>query len=160
MKRLLAKILKPLAMRLHGLAPLANAFGAGTHENGRITRKCDAILTAANLLVKYGSDADHVAITAANTDKPVGLTYAATDAIEDDVGLALLGKGSDTKLAVAGAAIANGAELSPDADGKVITLPTAGGTYWVIGTAVGAADAEDDPIEVNDCKPYSVVVSG
>ena len=148
-----------VGLRFSKCVPMANAWGAGTHEDGKVTRKCDAVLAQADLLVKAGSDADHVAVTAADTDKPRGFTFAATDAIEDDVGVTLLGKGAGTKLAVADAAIADDAELVPAAAGKVKTLPGDAGTYWVIGSAVGAADAGDDPIEVNDCKPFQVVVS-
>lgn len=140
------------------LVELPNAIADGTHETGCITKKCDAALTSENLIVKQGTDSDHVAVTAANTDTPLGIALSKTDAAEDTVGVALPGK-AGTKLAVASAAIAVGARVVPTAAGKIVTLPTAGGTYWVIGRALTAATADGDIIEIDDCSAHPVVVT-
>ena len=83
------------------LIPMINE--AGTHATGRVTRKCDAALTA-DRFCKKGTDDDHVAVTTAPTENPLGLSRA-TDAAEDDVAVELLSS-PGTKKAVASAAIA------------------------------------------------------
>lgn len=135
-------------------------FGVQSHENGRLTKKCDAALAAPFLCVKAGTDADHVAVTAADTDVPQGLAQAATDAAEDIVAVDLFGKGGDTKVAVAAAAIAHLARVVPAAAGKLKTLPASAGTYYVVGRALTAPTADGDHFELDDCTPYPVVVSG
>ena len=137
------------------LIPMINE--AGSHWNGRLTRKCDAVL-ADGVFVKTGSDGDHVAVTTAPTENPLGLAMNATDAAEDDVGVELPGAAPGTKVAIASAAIAAGARVCPTAAGKVVTLPTDTGTYYVTGRAITAADADDDKIEIEGCTPYPVVV--
>lgn len=159
MKKMIAGLMRRLCMVGAGYAEMPNAFGDGTHANGRLTKFCDAALATSNLLLKKGTDASHVAVTAAATDYPMGFNYAPTDAAEDTVGLHLLGKGGDTKLGVASGAIAADDRLVPAAAGKVQTIPTASGTYWVIGRAVTAA-ADGEPVEVDDCHPFQVTISG
>jgi hypothetical protein len=131
--------------------PLVNALADGTHESG-LTKKCDAVLSAANLLVKTGTDADHVAVTAAVTDIPLGPIEAPTDAIEDTVGVRLLGKGS-TKLGVASGAIAVGDRLTPAAAGAVAAYTS--GAACFIGRALTAA-ADGEPVEYADCHPFTI----
>lgn len=157
MKHLITATLTAIARRLR-LQALYN--DGGTHENGRLTLQCDAELSSANLLLKRGSDSDHVAVTTAATEKPLGLGATGTDAAEDFVGVALLGKGGDTKLAVASAAIAVDAVLVAAAGGKVATISASAGTYYVIGRALSAAAADGDIIEVDDCHPYAFVEAG
>lgn len=159
MKRLL-DMARRLCVGLKNPVALVNAFGAGTHANGIVTKKCDAVLSVADLLVKIGSDADHVAVTAASTEAPFGFSDAPTDAIEDEVAVRLPGKGGDTKLGWSGAAIAVGDRLVPAANGRVTPLPTGSGTYWVVGKALSAASGAGEPVEIDDCHPYPVVVSG
>jgi hypothetical protein len=131
--------------------PLVNAFGDGTHEAG-LTKKCDAVLSDATLLVKTGTDADHVAVTAAVTDIPLGPIEAATDAIEDNVGILLLGKGR-TKLGIASGAIAVGDRLTPAAAGKVAAYTS--GSACFIGRALTAA-ADGEAVEYADCHPFTI----
>ena len=151
-KRILVWLCAP-----HAVA-LPNAYGDGEHENGVITRLCDAALAADGLIVKQGSDANHVAVTAANTDVPMGLTNQPTDAAEDSVAVRLFGKGP-TKRMTAGEAIAANAEVVATADGKAATLPTTGGTYYVIGRALTAAAGDGDVFELHDCYPAKRVVT-
>lgn len=140
--------------RLLGLGdtvPLPNAIADGTHT-GAITRLCDAELTAANLLLKQGSDGDHVAVTAAVTDVPLGHNRAATDAAEDPVGVLLIGKGG-TKLGVASGAVAAGDRLTPAANGKVAAYVS--GAAVKIGRALTDA-ADGEPVEYLDCEPVAI----
>jgi len=129
------------------------------HSNGKITKKCDAILAAANLLLKFGSDADHVAVTTAATEKPLGFSHSPTDAAEDVVGVELLGAAPGTKEAVASGAIDADALFCADAAGKIQAVPEEAGTYYVCGRTLEAANADGDIIEVETCLPYAVVVS-
>jgi len=156
--RIVNLIVALLGHRFAGAVELPN-IAEGTHVEGKINKLCDAAITQEHAVVKTGSDADHVVVTAANTDQPLGLAYQLTDAAEDGVGVQLFGKGAGTKLAPAGAAIAREARVVPSADGKLETLPTDAGTYWVVGIAETAAAADEDLFELNDCVPYPVVVT-
>lgn len=64
---------------------------------------------------------------------------------------AIAGPGSSA-VAVAGAAVLQDAELTPDANGKLVTATP---TDFVIGIAVNAAAAEDDPVTVNVAYPVA-----
>jgi len=142
------------------LVEMPNQYaGVATHENGRLSLKSDAAIALEFAAVKAGSDADHVAITAASTDVPLGIAEHPTDAAEDVVGVRLFGKGGDTKAAVAGAEIARLARVICTAAGKLITLPTAAGTYYVVGRAMTAAAADGSLFELDDCHPVPVVVT-
>jgi hypothetical protein len=131
----------------------------GTHADGKITRKCDAAL-ADGVVVKKGTDDEHVAVATAATDNPLGLATSATDAAEDSVGVELFSS-PGTKKGVALAAIAVGARVCAATAGKVQTLPTTvDGTYYVIGRAITAAADADDEIEYEGHVPYPVVITG
>ena len=143
-----------LISRILGLGatvPLPNAMGDGSHA-ASITRKCDAALSVANLLVKQGSDKDHVAVTAAVTDVPLGHAYTATDAAEDNVSVELLGKGA-TKIGVASGDIDAGDRLTPAAAGKVAAYTSS--TATKIGRALTDA-ADGEPVEYIDCEPVTI----
>lgn len=133
-------------------------YGAKSHADGRITMLCDAEITLEFALVKFGTDGEHVAVTSDAEDKPLGQAYSKTDEAEQEVDVNVLGKGGDTKEFVAADSITYDDRLVPAADGKVQTLPSAAGTYWVIGRALEDASASD-ALEVDDCQPYPVVVS-
>ena len=136
---------------LRHLVPLVNAIADGTHERA-ITKKCDAALAAADLLVMPGTDADHVAVATGVTSVPFGPCNAPTDEAEESVGVMLLGKGP-TKMGVASGAIAQNDRLTPAAGGKVATY-TAGAATW-IGRALTAA-ADGEPVEYADCVPTPI----
>ena len=138
------------------LIPMIN--DAGSHATGRITRKCDAALADA-VFVKAGTDGAHVAVTTAPTECPIGLTEHATDAAEDEVAIELPGASKGTKTATASAAIAVNDRLCATAAGKVVALPVAGGTYYVIGRALTAAGADGVLVEFEGCTPVPVVVT-
>jgi hypothetical protein len=130
----------------------------GTYPTGCITKLVDAALTRRHLLVKIGTDINHVAINTAS-DIPLGVADDEAAAAEDDVNVQLLGQKEGTILMVAGAAITAGALLVGTASGKVITLPGSTGTYYIIGRALDAAGADGDVINVAHSFPIQRVVA-
>jgi hypothetical protein len=140
-----------------GLIHAANTYDAAveTHDSS-VTRTNDAAISARHLLWKKGAGDTTVAVNTA-ADIPLGTI----DNIETGTGLRqsvlLLGKGS-TKKMVASEAITAGEQVFGAAAGKVQDLPTAAGTYYCVGTALTAAGADGDVLEVQDCVPFAVVV--
>lgn len=135
----------------------ANAEGtAGTHEKA-IGRFTDAAIATRHLLFKQGSDADHIVVCGANAI-PLGTVADEATAAEARVHINLLGKGP-TKRMVASEAISAGEQVYTAANGKVQDLPGAAGTYYLVGTALTAAAADGDVIEVSDCAPVATVVT-
>lgn len=144
-------IVQMILLGLGNTVPLPNAFADGTHDQA-VTRLCDAALASANLLLKQGTDGDHVAVTAAVTDVPLGHGRAATDAAEDGVTVLLIGKG-DTKIGIASGAIAAGDRITPAAAGKVAAYVS--GSASKIGRALTTA-ADGEPVEYLDCEPVTI----
>jgi len=135
---------------------LAN-IGEGTHC-GSISKKADAAIATRNLLVKFGSDGDHVAACGAN-DIPLGPVDDEAEAAEDFINVRLLGVDGMTQLMVASEAITAGEAVFTAANGKVQDLPGGAGTYYQVGYALTAAGADGDVIEVQHCAPIKTVVS-
>lgn len=136
------------------LIPMINE--TARHANGFVTRKCDAAL-ADGVLVKVGSDADHVAVATAATEKPLGIAFGATDAAEDVIGIELF-TSQGTKKATAVAAIDVDDLLCAAAGGKIQKVPVAAGTYYIIGRALTAAGAAGVVVEFEGCLPIKTVV--
>jgi hypothetical protein len=130
----------------------------GTYPTGCMTRLADVALTRRHLLVKIGTDINHIAINTAS-DIPLGVADDEAAAAEDDVNVQLLGQKEGTVLMVAGAAITAGAFVVGTAAGKVITLPATTGTYYIVGRALEAAGADLDVINVAHCFPILRVVA-
>jgi len=131
---------------------------------GRGTRLADASFTARYLLAKAGTDASHIGICGL-TDKPFAvvpdMTSVADQAASDlsyPLPVSILGLNEDTERMVASAAISIDDLVVPAASGKIKTLPTTAGTYWVVGKAVTAAAANNDLVEVAPSFPYLVKV--
>ncbi len=124
---------------------------------GTMTKIADAAQAIQHLLVKFGSDADHIAI-AGVADSPIG-TCLDTPALGDSAAVALLGCADESRSMVASEAIAAGSRVFAAADGKVSDLPDGAGTYFCVGVALEAAAADLDEIQVDPCIPFSVVVS-
>jgi hypothetical protein len=117
----------------------------GVYPTGVKTYKVDGAITTRYLLVKSGSDAQHVALNAAVADKILGVCVDEPAAAEDEAAIFVLGAGNGTIKMVAGAAIAVDAYLSPDGTGKVVTAVA---TRYAVGKALTAAGASGDEIEV------------
>lgn len=143
---------------LRRLTLAANTYDAAveTHDCA-ITRTNDAAVTARHLLWATGAAAGGVAVATAST-----IPMGTIDNIETDTGVRqsvlLLGKGP-TKKMVANEIITEGERVFAAAAGKVSDLPAAPGTYYCVGIALTGSGADGDIIEVQDCVPYSVVVS-
>jgi hypothetical protein len=130
----------------------------GTFPTGCMTKLADVALTRRHLLVKIGTDANHVAINTAS-DIPLGVADDEAELAEDPVNVQLLGQKEGTILMVAGAAITAGAFVVGTAGGKIITLPGTTGSYYIIGRAMEAAGADLDVINVAHCFPTLRVVA-
>jgi hypothetical protein len=137
------------------LTPLCNDVAAGIHE-GDLQVTLEAAVGTRHLLLKRGAAA-RSALIGTVADKPLGFAED-EGAIGDMIAFYPLGSGRRTVLGVSSAAIVSGAILTSAANGKVITLPVAAGTYWVVGEAWGAAAGADEEIEIIPCAPYQVVV--
>lgn len=153
MKRFIQSLLWPFSGRT--LIAAAN-IAEGTHA-GTISRKADAAASEYTL-VKVGSDAAHVAASAAN-EIPIGVLRSIPTAAEDEVTVELLGKGGSTVLMIASEAIDAGERVFAAAAGKVQDLPAGAGTYYQVGVALTAATTDGDLIEVDPCVAVATVVS-
>lgn len=140
------------------------------HETSRGTETMNATsaITFKNALVTKTGTADDRTFekTALVTDVPYGIL------LNDEVGsdeygvisknVAILGLYPESLPAVAAAAIAVNAQLVADlvTPGRVKTLPTAAGDYWVIGSSRFAVSTAGDPVSIAHCAPYLVRVAG
>lgn len=129
---------------------LANASESGVHEGGRITRKTDAAIATRNLLVKVGSDANHVALAGAG-EQAIGVCTDEAGAAEDLVNVQLLACADRTVLVVTNGAgaIAAGDVVVAAANGKVAKIAAGAGNYYVVGIALEApATADGEKFEI------------
>jgi hypothetical protein len=140
----LVRARKSNGVPLVGLANIAE----GTHAGGKLTKLTDVALTIRFLLVKIGSDIDHIAINTA-ADIPLGVCTDEAAGAEENVNVEVWGCSHGTKKVVASGAITAGAFVVGDAAGKVRTLPGTTGTYYIIGRALNAAAADLDIVEID-----------
>lgn len=138
------------------LVPLGNV-GEGFQPADK-TFLTDAAIGARGLLVKKGTDANHVALCGVG-DIPLAFTRDEASAAEEIVTCGFLGLQKEGAQFVASAAIADGDLLVAAANGKVRTLPGAAGTYYIIGRAIKLAAADGDPVEAIPCFPIQRVVA-
>ncbi|QBG47829.1 hypothetical protein EGM51_10655 [Verrucomicrobia bacterium S94] len=124
---------------------------------GSMTKIADAALSTQHLLVKFGSDADHIAVAGAS-DAPIG-TCADTPAADDSAAVHLLGSFPGSITMVASETIEAGERVFAAAGGEVSTLPEANGDYFCVGVAL-TGGGDGDEIEVDSCVPFTVTVSG
>lgn len=150
-RELVLSLLWPISRNSISAANVAE----GTHE-GAITRLADAAITSRNLVVKIGSDENHIAL-AGTSDIPLGVCTDEADAAEDEVNVNLLGGARETQLGVASGSIAAGDFIVPGASGTVRTLPGTSGTYYIIGRALKAA-TDGNNVEFDPCVPVQRVV--
>lgn len=136
---------------------IACNIAEGTHE-GSLTKFTDAALASRHLLVKFGSDVDHVAVNGAG-DMPLGTVADDPDAAEALVSVDLLAVTGSTRRCVCSEAIALTDELYTAANGKVQNLPAGAGTYYKIGRPLQAGAADGAVIEFEPCYPVKVTVA-
>ncbi len=151
--------------RRHRAGLLAANIAEGTREFDSLVP--DAAVPVRYLVVKRGSDAQHFAIAGAG-DRPIGVCEDQSGTAGVALpGLALrisrLGVSTRSKKVAINSVVAQDDLLVPAASGYAQTLPTAPGTYWVIGSAeqAGAASGVSGTptvVEFIGCLPYKVVV--
>lgn len=136
---------------------VAGNIAEGTHA-GALTKLTDAAITTRHLLYRRGSDDAHIAVCgASDTLPPLGPVADEAAGAGEPVAVQLLGKGA-TKRLVAAEAITVGDEVWTAASGKVQDRTATTGTYWMVGTALTAAGADGDIIEVQDSTPIRITV--
>ena len=157
MKKLMTKIRECIAGLFAGAKGelIAANIGEGTHE-GSVTRTADEAFSVLYLLAKIGTAATNIGLCGVS-DIPLGIVPD-KPAAGEGCSVNLLGARCDTQLVVASAAISAGDFVVAAASGKVRTLPTAGGTYYIIGRALNAASADGDLVEIDPCLPTQRVV--
>lgn len=136
------------AFGLTGGTVRVNAITDGIHETGVVTKKADAALSTRHLLVKVGSDADHIAVAGA-ADIPLGPCIDEPSAAEEVASVRLLGAVKGTVLMVASEAMATTqVEVYAAASGKVALNGVV-----KVGRLRSTASADGDLIEVEPCTP-------
>jgi hypothetical protein len=156
---------RSLVDRLQGQGLAFNTVMTPTEVNdGIASLDGTAAIATRNYLVVRGADDTHFKVTAAVTDVPLGILLQDTlDTDEIDVvkkAIALFGQYQGTLPGVAAAAIAVDAWLVPDlaVPGRVKTLPTTPGTYWVIGRNRKTVANAGDPVSIEHCVPFQQFV--
>ncbi len=142
-------------MSAHGTANAESS--TGTHRV--FNRLADAAHSYTHLLVKTGSDADHVAVCGA-ADFPLGTTDDAPDAAEDLINVHGLGGPCTRKVRVA-TGLAEGVDLYTAASGFAQAEPAVAGTFYKVGRSIAAANqvgAGNYVIEFLPCEPVRTVV--
>jgi hypothetical protein len=144
-----------LAARGPSRRPVFSNIAQGTHA-GYLTVTAASAFTSKYLLAKADSTAGEVDVCGAS-DCPVGV--ATDDADEGDpLAIKILGVSPQSILVTANGAIAAESYLYAAANGEVQSEPTAAGTYYLIGRALGAATAAGDHIEAETCVPVKLIV--
>ncbi|HEY0966938.1 MAG TPA: capsid cement protein [Opitutaceae bacterium] len=147
-----------VASRPHGRALTFLANVAEGFQPAKMTFLADAAISTRYLLVKPGSDSSHVALCGTG-DIPLGIATDEPSAAEEGVSVNLLGVQSECQIGVASAEILAGALIVSAASGKLRTLPTANGTYYIIGRALKTAAGDGDLVEFVPCFPTQRVVA-
>lgn len=125
--------------------------------------KLDSAIASGTLaiLVKVGSDDDHVEVCGA-ADKPIGVVYNEGGAAVAAEAWATVHFFGDVIKVKANAAIALGAQVHTADDGEVAPEPSAAGTTFLIGQALGVASADGDIIPLLTHAPieFKTVANG
>lgn len=129
---------------IRNMVNAANAPGAGRHDTGRKTYFADAAITRWSV-VEIGTDENHIQMSNAATDTPIGIATDSATAAGDPVNVFLIPGGVGTTLAIATGVIAAGALVQSNGDG---TVKTAVSTGFVIGRTLMASGATGDLIEI------------
>jgi len=124
------------------------------------TKLSDGAHGSRHLIVKIGSDDDHITPAGA-ADLAVGLTDDMPSAAEQPINVHFLGGSVGTKRFISVGALADNLDIYQAAGGKVQGEPTVAGTYWKIGRTKGAAVQSDDTfyyVEAITQEPTKVIV--
>ncbi len=150
------KVLDMLArvFRFHPDVVLCN-IAEGTHEDS-VTKLADAAITTRYLLVKVGSDANHIAVANA-ADCPLGVCSDEPSAAEAEADVKLFGCAQSSRIMVPIENISAGDEVYSAAGGKVQDEPLVPGTYYRVGLAMTDGLA-DEPFEVDPRDPVKYIV--
>lgn len=125
----------------------ANAEGtAGEHEL-TVQHYTDGALAVRHLLVKQGSDNDHIAVCGA-TDIPLGTVADEAAAAEERKHVRLLGKGSTKRMIASEAMATTGVPVFAAAAGKIALSGTV-----KVGTLHSVATGDGSIVEVLDHAP-------
>jgi len=134
-----------------------NSLIVNITPKGRATAVADAAFTSRYLICKRGAQVYSIAI-AGQGDTPYGVVPDMTPTTDTDLSYPLpvniLGLNEDTERMIASGAVALDNMLTTDASGQVRAVPSASGTYWIVGKAKSAAVAAGDQVEVVPCFPY------
>jgi hypothetical protein len=130
----------------------------GSHGTGRTTKLTDAAVSGRFRVVKFGSDAAHVAVAIATDTAPIGICTDEASAAELPVNVSLFGQTGSTLKCLLGGTVAAGDELAATTGGAVIKLPTATGTYYPFGRALQAG-VSGDVIEFASYVPIARAVA-
>lgn len=139
--------------RVKNRIALAN-IAEGTHA-GSISKLSDGAI-GKNILVKFGTDANHIDVCGV-ADSPIGVTDDEATAAEELIAVKLLGSYGGTVLMTAGEAITAGERVYTAALGKIQNATTSV-TYYLVGVAVSSADS-GGLCEVDPCAGPVVVVA-
>lgn len=116
---------------------LANAEAEGTHLSGILSKRADGAI-GRFLLVKPGSDEDHIVVATA-ADFPYGLTLDEGAVAEDLVQVQALCAGGTVKLQTDGSgALVAGDFLIPAAAGQVKKMAATVGQQYIVGQVIKA----------------------
>ena len=134
------------------LAGMNAVTNVGIHLGGRFSATASGALAEYDL-VKFSA----TGVVAVNDGVPCGVVISAV-ADGQEAGVQALGGSDRTVKMKASAAISAGAIVIADS-AKIKTLPTAGGTYYIVGQALTEATADGDEVEVAPCGPVKIVVA-
>ena len=139
-----------------------NAILVNITPKGRATEVADAAFTSRYLIAKRGAYYYSIAI-AGQGDTPYGVVPDMTPTTDTDLSYPLpvhiLGLNEDTERMICSGAIAIDQLITTDAGGQVRALPSAAGTYWVLGKAKTSTVAQGDQVEVIPSFPYQATVA-
>jgi len=123
----------------------------GTHPDGKIQRRAEAVISTRHLLVRQGTAADQVLVATAGA-VPLGVMADEADATDVADGMPknilLLGAVHGTVRMVAAGAITANSLVYSIGGGKVEDLAGAASNDYRVGRAITAAAADGDIIEV------------
>jgi len=139
-------------------APSVLELNASASDTGRKGYLADGALSSRHLLVKAGSDANHVAIVAAAANEPLGIAQDEPSAAEEGVSVAVLGGVPGIVLGVAGESIGANVDVYSKGDGTLRGVPTTAGTFWKVGRSIEAQATSGEPIAFEPCPPVKVIV--